>query len=87
VAEQARTEMEAATIYVVAIVSFLAGWRRTTIPASHATSSALLGSGHPLRTHPVKAAFAEVSFWVTTQVVLDSSRKAQGFGEVRWVAG
>jgi hypothetical protein len=24
---------------------------------------------------------------VTTQVVLDSSSKAQGFGEVRWVAG
>ena len=24
---------------------------------------------------------------VTTQVVLDSSRKAQGLGEVRWVAG
>ena len=25
--------------------------------------------------------------YVTTQVVLDSSRKAQGLGEVRWVAG
>jgi hypothetical protein len=50
------------------------------------------GAGHGPREDELALKFPYISLCrynqgVTTQVVLDSSRKAQGFGEVRWVAG